>query len=300
MRAAHRWLESGVGKNEPFFLTVDTFDPHEPWDAPRYYVDMYDPNYKGDELFEPAYEPADYATPSEIEHMRKLYAAEVTLVDRWIGYLIDGLARMGLAEETATILTSDHGFYHGEHNLIGKVQLEREGPICRRWPCYDTIAHAPLIIKLPGMKRHRTVTGFSQPPDLMPTILEIVGAQRPATVQGASLMPLTRRKQRQVRDLAITSHTYLQDAEARCPTAVRTDDYLYIYGGDEWPSELYDLIADPGEQRNILAQKKDVGQALHARYLKFLEEIECPKERIDGRREFCPTPRTTLPRQRWL
>ena len=68
MRAAHRWIENFGRRNQPFFLVVDTFDPHEPWDPPRYYIDRYDPDYEGDELFEPAYEPAGYATPREIKH----------------------------------------------------------------------------------------------------------------------------------------------------------------------------------------------------------------------------------------
>lgn len=300
MRAAHRWLETCAGKPEPFFLFVDTFDPHEPWDPPRYYVDRYDPNYKGNELFEPAYEPADYATPEEIAHMRCLYAAEVTLVDRWIGYLLQGLAQMGLYDSTIIILTSDHGFYHGEHNLIGKVQLERDGVISRRWPCYDTIARAPLLIKLPRSTQHRIINAFCQPPDLMPTILDLVGAPIPSTVQGISLKRLMKGKAPKVRDAAITSYTYLQDAEVRCPTAFRTTDYLYIYGGDEWESELYDLRKDPQERRNILPRHKQVAQAMHERYLRFLEQIQCPRERIEGRREFCPKPRSPLPRMRWL
>jgi arylsulfatase A-like enzyme len=232
--------------------------------------------------------------------MRRLYAAEVSLVDRWFGFLMDGLWRMGLMDNTAVILTSDHGFYHGEHNLIGKVQLERDGNICKRWPCYDTIARVPLIIMLPGQKPGRAFSQFCQPPDLMPTILDIAKAPTPKTVQGTSLLPVVLRKRRKTRDLAVTSYTYVQDAEARCPTSVRTEDFLYVYGGDEWESELYDLRKDPREQRNILARKKDVALAMHERYLQFLEEIECPKEWIEGRREFCPAPRASLPRQKWL
>jgi len=82
MRAAHRWIEKFGRRNQPFFLVVDAFDPHEPWDPPRYYIDRYDLGYKGDELFEPAYEPAGYATQREIQHMRAMYAGEVSLVDQ--------------------------------------------------------------------------------------------------------------------------------------------------------------------------------------------------------------------------
>ena len=66
---------------KPFFLMVDVFDPHEPWSAPRHYIDMYDADYHGDRLIEPRYWASEYATEAEIDYMRKLYAAEVSLVD---------------------------------------------------------------------------------------------------------------------------------------------------------------------------------------------------------------------------
>jgi len=300
MRAACRWLESRYGAREPFFLHVDTFDPHEPWLAPRYYVDLYDAGYRGHELIDPAYEPAGYATPREIAHMRALYAAEATMVDHWIGVLLDTLERLRLSDSTAVIFTSDHGFYHGEHGLIGKVRLNRRDRIIARWPLYSTITRIPLVIRVPGLRGARAHRAFCQPPDLMPTLLELAGARIPRTVQGASLLPLLRGERTPVREVAVASCTYVQDDAVRCPTSLRTGRYLYVYGGDEWPSELYDLRKDPQEQRNIISRKRDVAKAMHQRYLDFLKQIDCPKQWIEGRREFCPTPRATLPRQRWL
>ena len=298
MLAAHRWLENQAGSDAPFFLWVDTFDPHEPWDQPRYYTERYDPGYAGDELMEPAYEPADYATKREIEHMRCMYAGELTMVDRWIGHLLDGIERMGLADDTAVIFTSDHGFYHGEHGLIGKVRLARDGAIVGRWPLYDTIAHPPLLLRIPGLTKGQKLAAFCQPPDLTPTILELLGAPVPDRVQGQSLLPLLRGEKRKLRDAAITSCTYITDAEVRCPTAYRTRDRLYVYGGDEWPSELYDLDADPKEERDILKRDRGTARKLHADHLAFLEAIGCPLSSLDARRAFGPTPRTKLPRRR--
>jgi len=298
MRAACRWLESRYGRREPFFLNVDTFDPHEPWVAPRYYVDMYDPGFRGHELIDPAYEPAGYATRREIAHMRALYAAEASMVDRWIGVLLEALERLGLAESTAVIFTSDHGFYHGEHGLIGKVRLNRRDHIVGRWPLYATISRIPLIIRVPGLRGHGAHGALCQPPDFMPTILELAGARIPRTVQGESLLPLLRGEKASLRDAAAASCTYLQDDAVRCPTSLRTGRYLYIYGGDEWPSELYDLRADPEEQKNVFAQRRDVAQRMHGRLLRFLEEVECPPERLAGRSEFDPRPRRRLPRDR--
>jgi len=300
MRAAHRWLEEQQGNETPFFLFVDTFDPHEPWDQPRYYTDLYDPDYEGDELMEPAYEPADYATQSEIEHMRCMYAGKLTMVDRWIGHLLDGVKNMGLADDTAIIFTSDHGFYHGEHNLIGKVLLARDGAICGRWPLYSTIAHPPLLIKIPGVTDGERYDSFCQPPDITPTILELMDAPIASRIQGQSLLPLIRGQQKSIRDFAVSSLTYIQDAEVRCPTSFRTKDFLYIYGGDEWGSELYDLQSDPEESQNIIDSRIDVAQQLHQQYLGFLEEIGCPKMSLNARREFNPTPRADIPHGKLL
>ena len=57
---------------QPFFLLVDSFDPHEPWDPPRYYTDLYDPGYTGVEQINPQYGPSDYLDPTELRHMRAL------------------------------------------------------------------------------------------------------------------------------------------------------------------------------------------------------------------------------------
>lgn len=301
MLAAHRWLEDQYGDNTPFFLYVDTFDPHEPWDPPRYYIERYDPGYEGDELMEPAYEPADYATQNEIEHMRYMYAGKLTMVDRWVGYLLDGVKRMGFADNTAIIFTSDHGFYHGEHNLIGKVHLDREGVICGRWPLYSTIAHPPLLIKVPGVTNGKRYDSFCQPPDIMPTILDMMNIPIPPRVQGESLLSLIGGEQKRIRDFAISSLTFVQDTEVRSPTSFRTKDYLYVYGGDEWKSELYNLQIDPKETQNIIdSRATSVAKQLHEQYLDFLKEIDCPKISLDARQEFNPKPLADIPYRKIL
>jgi arylsulfatase A-like enzyme len=297
MLAAHRWLEDQATADKPFFLYVDTFDPHEPWDPPRYYIHRYDPDYRGDELMEPAYERSGYASDHEISHMRRMYGAKLTMVDRWLGVLLDGIELMGLADNTAVLFTSDHGFYHGEHGLIGKVELNRENRIVGRWPLYDTIAHPPLLIRAPGARAGVRSRGFCQPADLAPTILELAGAPVPPDMHGMSLVPLLRGGAPDTgsRDCAVSSATYTQDAEVRCPTAFRTDRWLYVYGGDEWESELYDVHADPPETENLIGERRDVAQELHERYVKFLEQVSCPPESLALRRPFDPGRREDIP-----
>ncbi|MQY59811.1 MAG: sulfatase-like hydrolase/transferase [Clostridia bacterium] len=67
MREAEKWLEKNY--KEKFFLYIDTFDPHEPWDPPHYYVDLYDKNYQGEEVIYPVYGPCDYLSQDELKHI---------------------------------------------------------------------------------------------------------------------------------------------------------------------------------------------------------------------------------------
>lgn len=298
MLAAHRWLEDRAGNPTPFFLWVDTFDPHEPWDPPRYYVNFYDPDYRGDELIEPAYEEAGYASAAEIAHMRCLYAAKLTMVDRWVGYLLEGLRVMGRLEDTAIIFTSDHGFYHGEHGYIGKVKLNRENRIVGRWPLYETISHAPLMLRVPGIQQATRHDVLCQPPDITATILDLLAVPPHDRLQGRSLLPVIRGECQSVRSWAISSPTYVTDAQVCAPTSFRTDRWLYVYGGDEAPSQLFDTWADPEEELDLLPDREDRARAMHADYVRVLEELGCPEESLALRRPFAPPQRADLPAER--
>ena len=300
MRAAHRWLERHYRDAAPFFLWVDTFDPHEPWDPPEHYIDLYDRGYDGDRLVEPAYEPAGYASEREIHHMRCRYAAKLTMVDRWIGFLLDGLRRMGKLDDTVILFTSDHGFYHGEHGFIGKVQLDPQNRVCRRWPLYATITHSPLLVRLPDGPSGCRCDAFIQPPDLAPTILDSFGIEPDPRMQGQSALPLIRGKKQALRQFAVSAHTYITDDEVRCPTTLRTKRHLYIYGGDEWESELYDLQKDPTESHNLFHEQEDLAKRLHHQYVEFLQQIDCPASSLTAREKFDPTPRQEIPHQKLM
>jgi hypothetical protein len=72
-------------RNEPFFLVADCYDPHEPWDPPKKYVDLYDEGYEGKEPLNDNYGPDDYLTDRQLLRMRALYAGEITMADRLAG-----------------------------------------------------------------------------------------------------------------------------------------------------------------------------------------------------------------------
>lgn len=102
------------------------------------------------------------------------------MVDRWFGRFLERLQDLGLADDTAVIVCSDHGTYLGAHGQVHKAQ-----------PLYEEVARIVWMMKLPrGRWAGKRIPALVQPPDLMPTVLELAGIACPETVQGKSLLPL--------------------------------------------------------------------------------------------------------------
>ena len=306
MTEASRWLERNQDQ-ERFLLYVDTFDPHEPWDPPQEYVDLYDPGYRGEEVIYPSYGACDYLSESEFKHVRALYAGEATLVDTWIGRLMEKVEDLGLLEDTAVIFTSDHGFYLGEHGLIGKSIIR--GKTSQAVPLYEELARIPLIVRLPDGQNHgRRIGALVQPADILPTILELAGVPDPDTIHGKSLMPLIRREADELRDCAVSSWSIVHGPKAWRPSTVTDHEWALIYAGevqreaaatthvvDSIPRsekllggrggpELYNIRVDPKQNENVIEQHRDVAERLHAMCVRFLEEVHTPEEFLQYRR----------------
>jgi arylsulfatase A-like enzyme len=312
MRAAAEWLEENHGS--PFFLYVDTFDPHEPWDPPRHYVEMYDPGYEGEEVIYPSYDRCDYLSEAELKHCRALYAGEVTMVDRWVGMLLDRAESLGLLENTAILFLADHGFYLGEHGYIGKSLITPQYQ--QAVPLYPEVCAIPFLAHLPGMTASRRSAALVQPADLMPTVLELAGAEVPATVQGRSLKALIEGGAERVRDIAVASptisHANLQVPHPTTRSTISDGEWLFVYGSqvdhidepevtqmvdnmrrnirtlEEGPvrPELYHIPSDAGCVRNVLEANRSTAQALHGEYVRFLEGAGVPERHLRFFREF--------------
>ena len=299
MREAEKWLEKNY--KEKFFLYVDTFDPHEPWDPPHYYVDLYDENYEGEEVIYPVYGPCNYLTEGELKHIRAHYAGEVTLVDRWVGRLFQKIEDLGLFENTAIIFTTDHGFYHGEHGLIGKsIITEKYQSLA---PLYQEVTHIPLIIHLPQTKPSH-IFGFVQPPDITATIIELTKAENPQTIEGKSLLPLIKREKKKLRDFTVSSPSIIHGSAGGQRVTLTTKDWVFIFGleegekkeyqtlivdgkvriqrrmGKKVEPELYYLPEDPKQERNVFSKYKDIARRLHSQFIKFLESVRTEERYI--------------------
>jgi arylsulfatase A-like enzyme len=234
------WIEWARAR-QPFALVIDSFDAHEPWDAPRRLVDLYGPaRTSGVEPIQPFATPAARARDLDLSRgllrrMRQLYAAEVTLVDVWLGHFLDRLANLGLAENTLLILVSDHGVLLGERGWVGKryTEMHRE------------LTHVPLVMRHPsGKGRGRSSNYYASTHDIGPTVLSELGVPRPKGMNGADLSPLfDGRAPRRKRGYRTASYnTYVSAAD---------DRWLLIAGGRREELRLYDTKRDPGERRNV-------------------------------------------------
>jgi arylsulfatase A-like enzyme len=238
--ASMRWVEENAKTDKPFLLVIDSFDPHEPWDPPRYYTDMYDPGYDGIEVITPKYGPQDYLTPAELRHMRALYAGEVTMTDRWLGYFVDHLRATGVLDDTLLIVTADHGHQLGEHGLMGKIS----------WGMHPELMDVPLLVRRPGAEGAGTICdAFVQDYDLAPTILGALGVTPVLPMQGVDAVALAAGK--------VAPRTY-----ASCGfnnyVWCRDDRWVYIARNDGAEAKLYDVVADPDHREDVARQNPEV------------------------------------------
>ena len=298
MRTAERWLEQH--RKDPFFLVVDTWDPHEPWDPPGHYVELYREDQNGPPSVMPPYWYWEEAglSADDVENAHAHYCGEITMVDRAVGRLLERLESLGLTENTAVIFTADHGFYFGEHGILGKGLIYRGAQSIEwhRCPLYDEITRIPLMIRLPQTEPKR-VDALVTSPDLMPTILQLAGAAVPRTVQSESLVPLLEGKDTQPHPFVVTSwplhDLYFKlkvvDDVARTttealPTTITDGLWTLICSVEGAPVELYDMVADPKQEHNVLEGNDGIARGLHAGLVQFLEQVGTPERFIAPRR----------------
>lgn len=260
MGKAAEWVTAYTKSSceDPFFLYVDVFDPHEPWDPPLKYARLYNKRYRGVDAIIP---PGTRKNMDEtrFERVKAAYAGEVTLTDRWTGHLINTLRKLRLMDDTLFIFTSDHGTMMGEQDEIHKGQ-DRLRNQCTQ---------VPLMIRHPekvgaGMR----IKGFVQHQDIMPTILNLLGVPIPDRVQGEDLWPMVTQGKASPRDTIITAFGHY--------ASVRTAKWNYVAPwakvGATPRIELYDLASDPQELTNVIAKHPDVAREMDAWLKRYIQE----------------------------
>ena len=277
-RTACKWVEQNY-KCEDFFLWVDFFDVHEPWDPPEHFTELYDPGFTCQRMMHPNYGHASAYTEDELRNLQANYAGEVTLTSKWIGALLRKMKDCGIYEDTFIVFTTDHGMYLGEHDRTGKTNIHDEDER-GEWPMYEEITHIPLMIKPPGDFPRGRRDNMVQPPDICPTLLEAAGIDRPETMAGRSLTPLLEDDDaRWDRDYAVSGQGFSEDSDLS-PQTVTDGEWTLHIGGGRAP-ELYHLPEDPAQSNNVAGENFEKVEELETAFLDLMIEENAPAERIE-------------------
>jgi arylsulfatase A-like enzyme len=229
------WLKARPHPDRPFLLWMHLYDPHAPYAAPKAFAERY------------PHAP---------------YDAEVAAADWAAGYLLDSLPTSG--RPTLVVVTGDHGESLGDHGEPEHGML-----------LYDSTLHVPLIVSGDGLPAGVVVGEQVRHVDLVPTILDLVGAPPAAGLPGESLVPLMHGARRKD-----TPPSYAETWFPRLHfgwselRAVRVGDWKYIQAPHP---ELYDLRKDPGEHENVIDARPELAEGL-ARELARLAQPNRPAE----------------------
>ncbi len=288
-------------KGKQFFLGVGFWKPHLPFNAPKKYWDVYDP----DEIALPVNPRPPVGvppialhdsrelmrdfksglSPQQVRVLRHGYYAATSFVDTQIGKVIDELDRLGMRENTIIVFWSDHGFHLGEHDLWCKTSN------------FELDAHVPLIISVPGQKtsgqRTRSLVELL---DLYPTLADLCELEPPDNLEGTSLVPILDDAEASVKDVALTQHPRpAYTASGQAPDvmgySIRSDRFRYtqwrrVDSDEIVAEELYDHATDPGETEN-LANSSDATTAVadHAMMLAGIVDNGTDKAGETSRRQ---------------
>jgi arylsulfatase A-like enzyme/Flp pilus assembly protein TadD len=221
-----------------FFLWMHLYDPHFPYRPPEPYA-------------------REYATHP--------YDGEIAFADEQVGRLLHFLKDKGLYQNTIIVLSGDHGESLGEH-----------GEKTHGFFIYNATMHVPLMIHLPGKSPTLQVSDPVSLVDLMPTVLAAVGVEIPAQVQGRNLLSVIRGEKTD-RERSVYGETFLPRLHFNWSELRGAENAKYHF--IEAPrAELYDLAKDPGELRNLLADKKAVADEMRAQLNELIRDNSAGKE----------------------
>lgn len=280
----------------PFFLWASFFDPHPKYLAPEPWDTLYDPR----EVTVPALTPGEHnvdTSPSpphlqltqrpdpdfsawqeangsgchgfhshlhdagELAEDIACYYGMISCMDKYIGQIIDHLDGLGLAEDTLVVFTSDHGHYFGQHGLIAKGAFH-----------YDDGIRVPMIARLPGqIPAGYTSHSLQSLVDYAPTFLSFCGLDIPGEMTGINQRAVWTGDETNARRHVIVENRH-QPTTLHLKTYIDDRYKLTLYFNRDY-GEIFDLREDPGEVKNLYADK-----GLRARLTEALLRAELLKE----------------------
>jgi arylsulfatase A-like enzyme len=275
--------EARNAEQKPFFVFLHEIDPHAPYAPLPPYDELYDFGYRGNimgyemekyheniKILRAANHYRGWLDEPDLRYLQSRYDAEITFMDRYLGWILERLEESGLAEDTLVIFLSDHGEGFMEHGSLGHGQH-----------VYEEVLRVPLIFSLPDVvPAGRRPTVHAQLLDVGPTILDLLGIEAPEMLQGMSLLPHLDGSEKEGALRPIIARSNSSSLPKGTPLRlVQAKDSLR-YGGwklirhdydfrttGQYQYELYDLVADPGEKLNLWPGKPVMGAV-------FRQELE--------------------------
>jgi arylsulfatase A-like enzyme len=266
------WLTESRNPTQPFFLFVNYMECHEPYRPPNPYDRRFMPRHFSEWRVsrlrnnkEAILNAPDKQQRDDLEILQALYDGGLSYLDAMIGEVIQTLESLGILDETVVVVTSDHGDSLGEHHHIG-----------HRMALYEQLVHVPLIIRYPrGFPTGKRVPDLVSLIDLYPTFLELGGAD----ISGASLngnYKLSADLANYVRPFVIAENTAPKSQNGVIARMLRNNQYKYIWKSNQ-EHELYDILADPQEQTNLISTRLEVAAGLNEQLQAWLESPGHPQ-----------------------
>jgi len=267
----------------PSFLFVGFAGPHEPWDPPKRFAEMYDPDDCPQPIPEGQMGPwlsprsreydhwAQYIQPQNPRAYREIaanYFGKISLIDEWIGRIIDAYQKRRWLDNTVIIFTSDHGEMLGDLARVSKSMF------------YEPAVRVPMLITGPDITT--TVSdALIETLDLYPTLIDLAHAETTINPNGKSLVPVLNRTCTEIHENIL--------AEGHEHTMLRNRQWKLVLARDGTTLQLFNLSEDPHEQKNLAGHPEyrpaefDMRSALLDRILSTLHRIE-PTEIITNQR----------------
>ena len=243
LKEAALWLEQNQDA-ERFFLTVESFDPHEPWLVPAHYRRMYLQEETREQV-KSGYADVSAMDPALLRRTQANYSGLVTMCDRWFGYFMETLRVLGRLDDTLVVFTTDHGHSIGDRNYMGK----------RGYPSSPDVYDVPLMVRFPraehGGKRSNM---FVQHTDIAAAMLEVGGVAAPPDLEGKPFLEDALAGRSGPRD-------HVTVGWGSTPTVI-TPKWWFNCKADGAGVLLYDLEAAAPFAANVARQHCDVADKL--------------------------------------
>jgi len=259
------WLTEIRNPTQPFFLFVNYMECHEPYRPPYPYDRSFMPRHFSEWRVsrlrnnkEAILNAPDKQQRDDLEILQALYDGELSYLDAKIGEVIQTLESLGILDETVVVVTSDHGDSLGEHHHIG-----------HRMALYEQLVHVPLIVRYPRrFPASKRVPDLVSLIDLYPTFLELGGGD----LSGASLKGNYRLIADHARPFVIAENTAPKSQNGVIARMLRNNQYKYIWKSNQ-EHELYDVLADPQEQANLISARSEVAARLNEQLQAWLDSL---------------------------